>query len=105
MEDEKDPAEELKPCPFCGGALRVGTDESRDIINSVYCEKCSTEMTVLWHTRPSNYRRHFNARWVDTHELEDAERKAFEAGRATVLGGYDFKDFESYQQSKKESRR
>ena len=42
-------SEELRPCPFCGGA-KICTEKS---INLNYCDNCSAESNVEhWNTRP-----------------------------------------------------
>ena len=88
MTTKKDPAEELKPCPFCGGEAELDTRQGymtykneMDNRIAVYCTRCPADMGIcmkdveditpemvidLWNTRSR------------THEL----REAFEAGRS-----------------------
>ena len=59
-------SEELRPCPFCGGA-KICTEKG---INLNYCDNCSAESNIEhWNTRPIEYA--LNARIAELEELVD----------------------------------
>lgn len=56
----------LKPCPFCGGEVRRGSEESKGTLNCFWCDTCDMEFTIMWHTHCDNYIKQWNTRYLDS---------------------------------------